>query len=226
MTINKTNRSTALLSEQAFDALRDALISGEIRSGQMVSISELCEKLDFATAPIRDAIKKAAAVGLVTVYPQRGIVVLELSPQELYANFHFRYLVDVEGARLNAQQPNQTALATLKQDHVALLEKLQNTPLTRQLQLEAMELDWRLHHYLANTFHNPIVIKNYAENCDRIHVLQKYRPPLSARISLAMTEHIAIIDAIAAGDENTAAKMVQHHFSQTLAWWGVMPEDL
>ncbi|MGG4774666.1 GntR family transcriptional regulator [Paenalcaligenes sp. Me52] len=222
----KTNRSHALLSEQAFEALREILISGEIRSGQMVSISELCEKLGFATAPIRDAIKKAAAVGLVTVYPQRGIVVLELSPQELYANFHFRYLIDVEGARLTAQQPDQTTLSALKQAHVDVIEKLQNTPLTRQLQLEAMELDWRLHHYLANTLKNPIVAKNYSENCDRIHVLQKYRPPLNTRINLAMNEHIAILDAIASGDETAAASMVQHHFSQTLAWWGVMQEDL
>ena len=226
MTTTNNHRSTALLSEQAFHALRETLISGDIRSGQMVSISELCEKLDFATAPIRDAIKKAAAVGLVTVYPQRGIVVLELSPQELYANFHFRYLIDVEGARLTAQHPKKDELLALKKAHVDLLEKLQNTTLTRQLQLEAMALDWRLHHYLASAFNNPIVAKNYAENCDRIHVLQKYRPPLNTRITLAMTEHIAILDAILAGNEADAAKMVQQHFSQTLAWWGVMPEDI
>ncbi|MGG4603630.1 GntR family transcriptional regulator [Paenalcaligenes sp. Me131] len=226
MITNISTRTNSLLSDQAFDALRDTLLSGEIRSGQMVSISELCDKLGFATAPVRDAIKKAAAVGLVTVYPQRGIVVLELSPQELYANFHFRYLVDAEGARLTARQPDHRTLAALKNAHLDLIEKLQNTTLTRQLQVEAMELDWRLHHYLANTLKNPIIAKNYSENCDRIQVLQKYRPPLSTRIQLAMTEHIAILDAIASGDETASATMVQHHFTQTLAWWGVMQEDL
>ena len=54
-----------LLATQAFQAFRHLLATGQVRAGQMVSMAELMKLSDFPLAPVREAVKRAAAAGLV-----------------------------------------------------------------------------------------------------------------------------------------------------------------
>lgn len=217
------SRNTPLLAEKAFSALRSELIKGTVRSGQMVSIAELCQALDFPIAPIRDAVKRAASAGLVTVYPQRGVVILEATPENLNSTFHFRYVFDQEGARIRAENHNTESLNALRAEHIEVLDRARTDLINRSFQEHVMELDWRLHQFLSGALANPLATKAYAENKDRISILQKSRPPLIERIVPAMTEHVNIIDAIISGSQFKAMEAVQNHYQQTLRWWGIMP---
>ena len=94
--------------------------------------------------------------------------------------------------------------------------------ITPSLQREAMAVDWSLHSTLAGALDNDSARAIYARNRDRISVIQHFRPPLPDRIVPAMEEHLAILDAIEAGDEEGAARKVREHFQQTLRWWGIL----
>lgn len=219
--MEKTPRQEKLLAQQAFDDLRQTLIQGRIRSGQMVSIAELMSLLDYPMAPIRDAVKQAAAIGLVTIYPQRGITILEATHDNLRSVFHFRYLFDQEGARLQALKCDPTRIADLKHKHEQILEQAQHSPFSSELQHQAMAVDWEMHYFLAKSLNNPLTFKAYEENSDRINIVQKSRPPLIERIIPAMQEHLAILQALEAGCTEKAMLTVRQHMQQTLRWWGI-----
>ena len=85
-----------------------------------------------------------------------------------------------------------------------------------------MAVDWQLHSALTNVLDNASASEIYARNRDRILVIQHSRPLLPDRIVPAMSEHLAIINAIVDGDEQGAASQVHEHFRQTLRWWGII----
>ncbi|XOT95027.1 FCD domain-containing protein, partial [Alcaligenes pakistanensis] len=106
--------------------------------------------------------------------------------------------------------------------HEKILEQAQSGVVTTALQIQAMEVDWALHRYLAQALHNRSAITIYEENCDRINVLQHSRRPLPERIVPAMKEHLQILDTLQAGNPEAAMHAVRHHLAQTLRWWGAV----
>jgi len=220
-----TRSSDQSLAQQAFEAFRDLLACGQIRSGQMISISELVEVTGLPLAPVREAVKRAAAAGLVSILPQRGVLILEATAEALHAGFHLRYLFDQEGARLLAQQAPDRELAHLRQEHERVLEQASEGAISAQLQLRAMEVDWSLHAWLTGALNNPVALAVYEENRYRLSVMQHSRRPLPERIIPAMTEHLQIIDHIQTGAPEKAVQAVRSHLQKTLRWWGIVDNN-
>src|SRR5690554_3909104 len=68
------------LREQAFVKLRQLLVDGGLRPGQFVSMPDLVRQLGLPIAPVREAVKRAEALSLVTVVPKRGAFVMDATP--------------------------------------------------------------------------------------------------------------------------------------------------
>lgn len=209
-----------LLADQAFMAFRDLLLSGKVRAGQLVSVAELVEQSGLPLAPVREAVKRAEAVGLVHILPKRGVLVMEPTPQTVQACFHLRCLLDQEGARILAAGGASGTLEALREEHAAVRDQAVRG-IDTQLQRWAMEVDWKMHLALAAALGNELAARVYASNYDRITVLQLSRRFLPERIIPAMDEHLRIMDAIRANREDEAMQAVRRHFSGTMRWWGV-----
>ena len=115
------------LAEKAFVALHEAIVRGELQPGERLPIEELAEVLDMSPMPIREALRRLDAVGLVENVPHRGARVTELSLEDLR---------DVYEARL-ALEPLAVQHAAERFDHedaergheaLAALNKLGDSP--------------------------------------------------------------------------------------------------
>ncbi|WP_323029087.1 GntR family transcriptional regulator [Castellaniella defragrans] len=213
-----------LLADQAFHAIKKLLLTGAVRAGQMVSISELVERSGYPLAPVREAVKHAEALGLVRILPKRGVLVIEPLPTIVEECFHLRYLMDQEGARILANRADRSDLRALRQAHAEVRDEA-GVDVTPELQRRARDVDRELHRVLANALNNALAERIYDSNHDRITVLQLSRRFLPERIISAMDEHLDILDSILAGDEGNAMKAVRSHFVCTLRWWGVNAPD-
>lgn len=218
--MNMPDTEGLLLAEKAFHALRAMLTGGQLRAGQFVSMPDLARMVDMPLAPVREAVKRAESAGLLNVLPKRGVAVMEATPELIREYFDLRLIFDQEGARRLVRRGDGERLAELRDIHLRLLDAARGG-VTPSLQREAMAVDWALHGAISGALDNPTVRGIYAQNRDRISVLQHSRPLLPDRIVPAMEEHIEIIDAILGGDEHAAADAVRRHFAQTLRWWGL-----
>jgi DNA-binding GntR family transcriptional regulator len=72
-------RGHRTLAEKAYESLHAAIITGRLRPGARLPIEELAEHLDMSPMPIREAVRRLDAVGLVENIPHRGARVTELS---------------------------------------------------------------------------------------------------------------------------------------------------
>jgi DNA-binding GntR family transcriptional regulator len=108
------------LAEKAFVALHDAIVRGELRPGERLPIEELADVLDMSPMPIREALRRLDAVGLVENVPHRGARVTELSLEDLRDVYEARLALEPLAVQHAAErfdrddaERGQEALATL-----------------------------------------------------------------------------------------------------------------
>ena len=180
----------------------------------------LVEQLGLPIAAVRDAVKRAEAGGLLSVLPKRGIMIMDAGPETTRDCLELRAMFDCEGARLLIERGGEIPLAALRQEHERLRDEAQ-AKLTADLPRRAIRTDLSLHDALATGLGSPLARRLYAENRDRIAVIQNTRPFVADRIVPAMNEHLAIITAIEARDTDRAFAEIRDHLRNTLRWWGV-----
>ncbi|CAG1009139.1 HTH-type transcriptional repressor RspR [Burkholderiales bacterium] len=213
-----------LKSDEAFARLKGLLLDGALRAGAFVTQQALVERMRMPMAPVREAVKRAAAEGLVDVLPQRGVRVMEATTQSILDGFGLRLLVDREGARKHARRGPGPELARLKRLHETILAECRRG-ITDEAIRRGYEADWALHDALASAVDNALVAGIYARNRERLTILQRTRPMLPDRVVPSLVEHLAILAAIESRDPERADAAVAAHARQTLRWWGFLNPD-
>lgn len=205
--------------QQAQAALLEALDEGRLTAGRFYTMPGLAAVLGFPLAATREAVKRAEDLSLLTILPQRGVMVMETGPEVTRACLDMRASLDAEGVRrmLAAGRPD---LGALRDSHRALLDEARADP-GADLSRRALAVDLSLHDFMAGGLGNLYLQQAYAANRHRIAIIQNVRAFLPDRVIPAMEEHLAILDAIEAGDPEGAAARIAHHLGQTLRWWGV-----
>src|SRR2546421_7845627 len=97
-------RGHRTLAEKAFDTLHWAIITGRLRPGARLPIEELAEVLEMSPMPIREAVRRLDAAGLVENIPHRGARVTELSVTDLSEVYEARLALEVLAIRRAAQR--------------------------------------------------------------------------------------------------------------------------
>ncbi|MGZ4179257.1 MAG: GntR family transcriptional regulator [Solirubrobacteraceae bacterium] len=99
-----SHRGHRTLAEKAFETLHWAIITGRLRPGARLPIEELAEVLDMSPMPIREAVRRLDAAGLVENIPHRGARVTELSITDLAEVYEARMALEVLAIRRAAER--------------------------------------------------------------------------------------------------------------------------
>ena len=111
----RVGRVAAPLREQAVGVLREAILDFRLRPGQRLVERELIEQTGVSRATIREALRQLTAEGLVTIIPQRGAVVVELTQKEARDLYELRATLEALVARLFAERATDEQVAQLRQ---------------------------------------------------------------------------------------------------------------
>jgi DNA-binding GntR family transcriptional regulator len=90
----------ARAGEGAFEALHQAIVSGELPVGHRLRIRDLARELGISTMPVREAIRRLEEQGLAESEPYRGAVVRGLSDRELLDLYAVRTLLETDATML------------------------------------------------------------------------------------------------------------------------------
>ncbi|TQK17708.1 DNA-binding GntR family transcriptional regulator [Microbacterium sp. SLBN-154] len=107
--------SRDLLSDQVYDTLFSSIVDGSRAPGSRIVESEVARQLGVSQAPVREAVKRLAHVGVVQSIPRRGSYVTQVSPDEFAVARTMRASIEAEAARLAAHAISETELELL--DH-------------------------------------------------------------------------------------------------------------
>lgn len=96
------------LGEQVFTILRKKIVDNELQPGTILQIDRLAEEFGVSTTPIREALMKLEALGLVTISPNRRATVSPISREQTREVLEFRRMLESAGARSAANSATGT----------------------------------------------------------------------------------------------------------------------
>ncbi|MBO4269376.1 GntR family transcriptional regulator [Microbispora triticiradicis] len=202
-------RSRGRLADEVYDTLLGQLMSLRIEPGSRVTIDVLARELGVSQTPIRDALNRMEAEGLVVRVPHAGYrIPPQITRQRFEDMLELRLLLEPAAARRSAER------ASLKQ--VAGLRRM----LEEMAELEgggdglmaygAFGLrDAAFHDLVALSAENQVIREALARLHTHVHL---FRLLHDAQVThLAMAEHEEVLAAIAARDPDAAAYAMRRH---------------
>ena len=97
--LNGSTGAAPSRTEAVLDAIRHAILAGELRPGQSLVETELAQLLGVSKTPVREALKTLAGAGLVTMSPYRGATVRAIDAASAAAIYDLRLLLEPEAVR-------------------------------------------------------------------------------------------------------------------------------
>ncbi|MGZ8264546.1 MAG: GntR family transcriptional regulator [Burkholderiales bacterium] len=191
-------------SERAYQLLRRAIESGELKPGQRVMEVEAAEWLDMSRTPVREALRRLESEGMLTVEPRTGLVVASISRQAMLELYVMREVLEGTAARLCARHASDLELMEL--------EELVKREARLDGNYEALARHNRLFHEAVHRgAHNRYLEKSLSAVNDSMYLLGKSMMLLPERAKLSKTEHAELMGAIARRDPDTAEQVARQH---------------
>lgn len=200
-------------------ALEDAVISGELAPGTVLRQETLSERFGVSRTPIREALRRLAATGLVSFEPNRGVRVRAIPREELREAFLVRAELEAlvtelavprfDDARLLALRAAEADFARLM---VELLDRRRGEEERTQLTGEWVRANYRFHDVIYEAAAVPFV-ERVAKNARRTF-LSRWRPggpEIDDLYEQNMHQHRAILGAIEARSSEGARALAHEH---------------
>ncbi|MDK9705425.1 MAG: GntR family transcriptional regulator [Desulforhopalus sp.] len=214
----KTNSEDAV-----YRKLKTAIRKRYIKQGsQLVEIS-LAQQLGVSRTPVRSAIKRLEAEGLVNSIPNRGAFVITPTRREIEETFLVRAQLEIMAARLTATRITGKQLEELRELIVIETKVFDESNLD-----EYYTANDNLHLKIAELSGNRVLYSYIKELLDRTRIFLILYDPFYKLEYKPTSEHESIITALAAGDAIGAAIAIETHINSSingLESAGNMPED-
>ncbi len=200
---------TGTLAEQVFHRLRRQIVEGEIPPGTKISEPELSRTLGISRGPLREAIGRLEAGGLLVRRANVGARVVELSIEQLLEIFLIREALEGMAARLAAERMPQEEIDELRallEGHRAQVEQDAGRAYFQK------EGDLDFHYRIVQGSRNDRLIQILCD--DLYHLVRMYRFQFgmaSPRARRGLQEHVHIVDAIAEHDPEMAELFMRRH---------------
>lgn len=199
-----------MMRSDAYRAFKKCLFDGQLRPGQFVSQRELADLLDLPLNPIREAIRQLDCEGLIKVYPQRGIQIIEADPKTVNDAHDYRLLLERAAIHDFAARAPEATVNRLRAETERLVEALAKKPGDRRTLEAAVEAAWNFHEEIIDFQANAIVSHHYRLNSARIRLFRSatYRHTISEQIAPALGQHLRVLDACLRRDTEDAARLI------------------
>jgi DNA-binding GntR family transcriptional regulator len=201
-----------VLPDGIVKALRAAIFSGQLKSGQRLNEKELASYLKVSRAPLREAFVRLEQEGLVTKTPHRGAVVTEFSENDVIEIYSLRIPLEGFAARLVAEKESPgSELKRLRAAYERLVEKGKEGDIRSFL-----TADFEFHRMIWEATGNERLVRILVDLCtpffgfSLIQVVGEGKLFSTARAAL---EHQSVVEAL----ENRNPTLAEEVMRQTIS---------
>jgi DNA-binding GntR family transcriptional regulator len=205
--LSSSSGGTASLADLAYEGIRDRLVMLDIRPGDPLNDEALAQELGTGRTPVREALKRLEGDRLVIAYPRRGTFATAVDITDLAHISEIRAQLEplaASRAARAASAAGRARLSALAEDIAELEARISDR---RELLRRDVEVHREIYRAAGNPYLEDILVRQ--DNlATRIWCLFLDRLPAIAGHG---GEHVALLEAIVAGEADKAARLALEH---------------
>jgi DNA-binding GntR family transcriptional regulator len=204
-------RRRAVGSRRIYTKIREEILCLKLRPGEPLDEVGLAKRFKLSRSPVREALIRLAAEGLVTLLPNRSALVAPLEFETLPRYLEALDLMQRITTRMAAVRRTEAELAAIRAAQRAFEHACARVSI-----VDMIEANRDFHLAIAGAGRNPYFIALYARLLDEgmrmLHIHFKFRAETQElKPDLMFAEHTAMTEAIAQQDANLAERLAHEH---------------
>src|SRR3954462_3124952 len=193
-------------AEDAAERIREQILSGGFRQGEHLVEAKIAEQLAISRGPVREAFKLVRAEGLLEEEPRRGTFVVSMSSDAVRDIYGLRAALEGRAARTLARDRDPGALDTLR----ALVAGI-DAAVSPGDPGAVSRADLALHQGLCELSGNARIVEVFDRYVPTLRALLQLDGDVLGSLDEVSRQHRPLVDAIASGDEDKAARLFAEH---------------
>ncbi len=202
--------SRGALRHELVKRLLTEIFEGKMPAGTRLIVMNLAERFGLSSTPIRESLLELEASGVVQFSHNRGAVVKPFGREQLREIFQLRKILETAATRMACGKIDPAKLAEMRQNLQEISEKARGK---EWLELE-QAADRNLHTLIAAGCNNARLAEEIRRYDTLVQVLRDVVGNERHAAHQAFEEHVAIVEALLAGDGDAAAALMGNHIDR------------
>lgn len=192
--------------EKTYKAIKQAIISYEVKPGEPLAEEQIANKLGVSRTPVREALKELRKEGLVKIIHRKGAFVAEISSKDVEEIFLLRETLECAAVKI--------AIPRLKEEDLIEMESLFNS-ISKDIEMKnyknIFDADIKLHSLIVNTAGNRRLSKFLNILNGQVHRMRVLSATTPGRLNKSLQEHKDILEALKKRDVDLAEQRLKQH---------------
>lgn len=208
---DQSSMARGSLAYKAYRKLEEMIVTLGLEPGRILSESDLCELIGIGRTPVREALKRLADDGLVSIIARRGIQITEIDARRQLFLTEIRKPLEELVCGRAARRRNDEELKQFR----ALEKEFRKAHKTGRID-EFLRADKELNGLTVRATRNPFIRRAIAPLHSASRRFWYVNAHKSGELGNTAELHLAIVEAIIAGDEQAAVEASRRHMDQVI----------
>jgi DNA-binding GntR family transcriptional regulator len=194
--------------DSAYRAIREGILAGTFAQGSHITARQLAEATGLSRTPVREAMRRLEAEGMITLIPNRGAFVARWTENEIEQIYELRVLLESFAAQVAAERINDAQREELR----ALAAEMARLVEQRPVDVEAIaEVNDRFHKGVLEACGNPRLRDLLGTITEVPLQLSTFRRYSVDELRRSASQHAELVSALLVGDGDWARSVMTAH---------------
>lgn len=197
-------------AEALFERLVQAILDGQFTAGEPLREARLARAWHVSRTPLREAVRRAAEAGFVTLRPNQAPVVRQLTGADIAAIYDLRALLEMRAFDLAWPHFQKADIATLDRRLIAA-----RPGQSRGWQRRCLAFDRALHESWMDRCGNPWLAADLQRHYRLLLIFQGWMGRDDRALERAYREHLTILRELRGGNRSAARRALDRHIANS-----------
>lgn len=198
------------IRDRVYSYLKEAILQGEYQAGDRLVERELAEKLNISRTPIREALLRLESQGFVKTLPRKGVVVAEISHEELLEVFMILSSLEVLAVKLAIQKMDEKT----EEEFETVIRKIEEV-LGGNTEHDISKLNLEFNETLYKAAKSPRLYELLTGLKDYVRAFAHLGHGTPGRMMKALEEHRDILQAVKNKEREMAEYLTRIHLENS-----------
>lgn len=196
-------------ARKAYEVIRNEIIEGHYAPGDRITEAEIVESAEVSRTPVREALHRLEAEGLIRFVPNQGAFVSSWGEREAEDIFELRAMLESYAARLCAQRANLEQLQTLQTlaEEQLIVSRERKSGFLKKI----ADLNTRFHEIMLITADSELLRGSIASLSNAPLVFQTFRDYSQTDLIRSAEHHLELVEALKSRNADWAESVMRAH---------------